>query len=237
MKILISLTLCLMLPAIAAAQAVSNATKDAILHVIAHEMGHALIREFDLPILGPEEDMADDFATLWIHRTFPDRAADILTARALEHMSDPQQPGVFSEYRNDAQRAGRSICLAYGIAPDMYRGLAGQFEMSGDDAARCQDWGPEVARSWRRVWTPLLIPNDAPVTELGSFVDGSDYMQQFAASGVLDDALMMLAQIDWHSRITLNLAQCDGTAGWSRNGRRITVCEAYIRRFDQVLGD
>jgi len=36
--------------------------EDVLMHVVLHEIGHALIREFDLPILGNEETMGDAFA-------------------------------------------------------------------------------------------------------------------------------------------------------------------------------
>ncbi|MEL6463610.1 MAG: hypothetical protein AAFQ58_01475 [Pseudomonadota bacterium] len=34
----------------------------ALLHGVAHEASHAVLREFDPPILGPEENIAQDFA-------------------------------------------------------------------------------------------------------------------------------------------------------------------------------
>jgi hypothetical protein len=43
-----------------------------------HELGHALIREFDLPILGNEETMADAFATHYLTTHLPDRAVDAI---------------------------------------------------------------------------------------------------------------------------------------------------------------
>ncbi|MEL6888095.1 MAG: hypothetical protein AAFO86_05235, partial [Pseudomonadota bacterium] len=50
-----------------------------------------------------------------------------------------------------------------------------------------------------------------------------------------ETALDMLARIDWHSRITLELAQCDGSAGWRRNGREIFLCSGYIDRITAQL--
>lgn len=76
---------------------VSQATKDAMLHVLAHEIGHAMLREFDLPIIGPEEDIADDFATIYVHMILPDRAENIISARARQHLLDDDQPEMFSE--------------------------------------------------------------------------------------------------------------------------------------------
>ena len=55
--------------------------EDAVLHVVLHEIGHALIREFDLPVLGNEETMADAFATHYLTYHLPERALDAVTAR------------------------------------------------------------------------------------------------------------------------------------------------------------
>ena len=54
--------------------------EDVVLHVDLHEIGHALIREFDLPVLGNEETMADAFATHYLAYHLPERALDVLTA-------------------------------------------------------------------------------------------------------------------------------------------------------------
>ena len=51
------------------------------LHVVLHELGHGLIREFDLPILGNEETMADAFATFYLTHYMPERAKAIIEAR------------------------------------------------------------------------------------------------------------------------------------------------------------
>ena len=51
--------------------------------------------------------------------------------------------------------------------------------------------------------------------------------------GALSDRLYdLVARINRQSQITLTFAQCDGTAGWSRNGRRIWICDNDIRRIE-----
>jgi len=42
----------------------SDFSKNVVTHVLYHELAHALIREFDLPVLTNEEAMADSFATI-----------------------------------------------------------------------------------------------------------------------------------------------------------------------------
>ena len=215
---------------------VSRFTENVLVHVIAHEMGHALIREFDLPILTYEEGMAEDFATLWVLQSFGDRAPDVIRDRALSHLADLDEPGVFSEYLHDAQRAGRILCVAYGVDQDRFTGLAEEFGMDlGEEGADCIDMAQELARSWRRVWTPLLLPEGAPVTEVRITGDRTDPLVGALGDGALPAEIFdMLASIDWHSQITLNFAQCDGGANWRRNGREIRICSSYVARIEEM---
>jgi len=216
-------------------ETLSQDTKDAMLHVLAHEIGHAVLREFDLPILGPEEDIADDFATLYVYQTLPDRAEAIVAARARQNLADKERPGMFSEYRDDVQRAGRSVCLLYGQDPKRFEALAAQFGLAGDEAAACRNFPTEVGRSWRRLIAPYRMPSDARVTEVGMWFDASATTQALKRDDWAKDAYTLLSGIDWHSRVTLRVAQCDGGAGWSRNGRTMTICESYIQRFERQL--
>ena len=48
----------------ATAETVPTHAQDLFLRKVVHEMGHALIREFDLPVLTSEEMIADDVATV-----------------------------------------------------------------------------------------------------------------------------------------------------------------------------
>lgn len=222
---------------LAAQPTLSQSTKDALLHVLAHEIGHAMLREFDLPIVGPEEDIADDFANIYIYLTLPERAEGIIGSRARQNMADGEQPEMFSEYRNDDQRAGRSICILFGQDPDRYEALASRFGLEGDEAAACRDFPTEVGRSWRRIIDTYRMPPEARVTEVGLFVADSPFASALVTEEWRNDAYTLLSGIDWHSGIVLAIEKCDGGASWSRNGRRITICDEYVERFENQLAD
>jgi hypothetical protein len=214
----------------------SERTMDALVHVVAHEIGHALLREFDLPILGPEEAIADDFATVYVHMTFPDRAGAIVSARADQNLADGEETGPFGEHADDDRRAGRMICVLYGLDPERHADLPDRYGMGEDEAATCRDLAPEVGRSWRRLIDVYRIPEGTLVTEVRLTGDDMPLTRFIADNRLGADAGAMLRAIDWHSQITLAIEDCDGAAGWSRGERRITVCGAYVERFETQLG-
>jgi hypothetical protein len=167
----------------------------------------------------------------------PDRAGAIIAARAKQNMADGQTAAMFSEYRSDDQRAGRSVCLLYGLDPERHEDMALSFGLEGDEAEACRDFAPEVGRSWRRLIDAYRMPETARVTEVGSAFADTPVARAVADSGIMEPAYRLLAGIDWHSRITVAVEPCDGASFWSRNGRRITICETYIQRFEDQLGD
>lgn len=216
---------------------VSQATQDAMLHVLAHEMGHAVLREFDLPILGSEEVIADDFATWFVFTMLPDRAEAIVSAIATQEMVSDEETSMFGEYMPSDQRAGRMVCLLYGQDPDRFGNMAERFGLEGDEAAACRDSSSEIARSWRRTMAPYWMPEGARVTEVSVRADDTQTALALVESDFGATAYELLSAVDWHSQVKLVVAECDGSAVWSRNGRRITICDQYVQRFEAVLGD
>ncbi|MGJ8586497.1 MAG: DUF4344 domain-containing metallopeptidase [Marinosulfonomonas sp.] len=215
----------------------SQRTMDALVHVVAHEVGHAFLREFDLPILGPEEAIADDFATVYVYLIFPERAEAIVVARADQNLADGQEMRLFSEYMDDDQRAGRSICLLYGLDPERFGDLPDRYGMTDSDASVCRDFGPEVGRHWRRLIAEYRMPDGARITEVRLTGDDLPLTRFIAESPLADDAYALLSTIDWHSQISLSIEACDIGSGFSRNGRQITICDSYVERFERQLGN
>ena len=150
-------------------------------------------------------------------------------------MAEDRVPGIFSEYRSSRQRAGRSVCILYGQDPERYEALAKEFRLDGDDAAACRDFATEVGRSWRRIIDDYRMPDNVKVTEVGISVSATLTARAVEESGFLDTAYRLLSGIDWHSRITLSIRECERSAYWSRNGRKITFCNKYIESLEAQL--
>ena len=91
------------------------------LAVFLHETGHAVFSMLQIPVLGREEDAADQFAAFIMLRLSKDEARKMVLGSAYHHVI--QMPGekvtvprqIFSdEHSTPAQRAFNILCIAYG---------------------------------------------------------------------------------------------------------------------------
>ena len=217
----------------------SQFSQDVTLHVVLHEVGHALIREFDLPVLGNEECMADAFATCYLTTHLPDRAVDVIQARTrslmLEAKEVPRdQWSIRGEHNNDARRAFQISAIAIAADSNKYSVIAKEMDMSEDDIRNCRDYGAEIHRSWRRILRPLWMPDGITSNESRVKCDPQcTIANQLQSSGILQELATVIGRFDWHSQVTIHFTDGDGGAGWSRSRRTITVHSEYIRRFIQ----
>ena len=210
---------------------------DVTLHVVLHELGHALIREFDLPVLGNEETMADAFATHYLTTHLPERAPDVLRARVASLMFEArsvprEQWEVGGEHDNDARRAHQIAALAVAVDPQLYRPVAAEVGMTDEDIEDSTDYGAEIHRSWRRILQPLWMPEGLESREARVVSASAGRLaEELRASGVLAELETALRRFDWHSQVEIRWVAGGGGAAWSRSQRAITVHSAYVQRF------
>ncbi len=127
---------------------------------LVHEMGHALIAELDVPLLGKEEDAADRIATIALlhgsaDHDIPNRIDEIefIVAAAqgwrveweLERLDQVTAP-YWDSHALDIQRFYNIVCLLYGSDPDKYAGLADQLALPAQRALECVDYEHQQAR-------------------------------------------------------------------------------------------
>lgn len=216
---------------------VSKFAQDVTLHVVLHELGHAIVREFDLPVLGNEETLADAFATIYLTNHMSDRALEILQARTQSLMIEANevprdQWTVRGEHNNDARRAYQIVALALAADSEKYASLANIVGMSERDISNSRDYGAEIHRSWRRLLQPFWMPDGVESPETRFIYDTENpIVNQLRASGITKELETAVSRFDWHSQITIHFANGDGGAGWSRSKRTITVNSEYVQRF------
>jgi hypothetical protein len=198
-------------------------------------MGHALVREFDIPILGNEETVADAFATYYLTTYMPDRALDAITARVTSLMIEaPDTPAddFSGEHNHDGRRAYQIAALAIAADAETYAPVAAIVGMSEGDIENAADYGAEIHRGWRRVLGPLWMPEGVESNEARvHFVDDNPFMARLCGDGLAAELEDALRRFDWHSQVTVRFEDDDGGAGWSRGSRTVTVNSEYVARF------
>jgi len=216
---------------------VSAFAADVTLHVVLHEMGHAVIREFDLMVLGNEETMADAFATHILTEYFPEKAAGAISARVKSLMIEADDVPrdkwtVRGEHDNDARRAYQIAALAIAADKDKYAGVADLVGMSDRERTGARDYGSDIHRAWRRTLAPLMMPEGKHSKDARFRAD--EATREFVEAGEPSLGVTIasaLRRIDWHSQVTVDVVGGTGGAAWSRSNRTITVNGEYLRRF------
>jgi hypothetical protein len=208
---------------------------DVALHVVLHEMGHALIREFDIPVLGNEETVADAFATHYLTTHLPERAVAVLKARVTSLMIEAEaspSDDWRGEHDHDGRRAFKIAAIAVAADPVKYKPVGDLVGMSPRDVSRAADYGAEIHRSWRRTLGPLWMPAGQASAKARVVIDeSSPLMQQVQKLGLIGEVESALRRFDWHSQVAVNFTGGEGGAAWSRSSRTIKVNSQYLRRF------
>lgn len=136
--------------------ALLRAVSGALVFVVFHELGHALIDVQQLPVLGREEDAADKISTFLILQDpmlpdaviegallffYPKQLKLIPNFFSQRHLSD--------EHSLDPQRAVDLACAAYGKDPQRYLWAAQAAKVTPQRAERCADEYAQLDRSVR----------------------------------------------------------------------------------------
>lgn len=111
-----------------------EAAIDTLLHTLLHELGHAYITDQKIPILGKEEDAADNLATIVLlnYVELGDEVA--ISAADMFAFESEDKPNFYelSEYINehsfDLQRYFSTLCLVYGSNPKRYPKLLNEID-------------------------------------------------------------------------------------------------------------
>lgn len=138
-------------------ETINNTVIGALVFVIFHELGHAIIDVENLPVLGRDEDAADRISTYLILQE--PSLADRGVAGGLFFFSKPTSliPGFFSqrhlsdEHGLNPQRAVNLACAAYGKEPRRYAWAMQAARVTNERASRCAEEYVQLERSVREL--------------------------------------------------------------------------------------
>ena len=207
-----------------------------VAHVLYHEAGHALIREFNLPVLANEEVMADAFAAVWITQQHTDNAVKIISDRVRSWLyedkeADPANYDFKGEHELDIRRAHQAACLLYGADPAEWAQDIAWLGFSDGDLSDCSDTAPDQIDGWTAVLAPHIRPHGDPSTNVEVIYGEGQLAEALKATGLLEMVATDLRRFDWPEPIILHFDHCNQGAFWSRSERTILLCDEYLLRF------
>jgi Putative metallopeptidase len=212
--------------------------------LLSHEMGHVLISEMHLPILGREEDAADTYAALrllTIGTSFSQHElADAAQGWFLNDRRDREtgeKPLYYDEHNLSQQRAYQILCLMVGSDPDKFKGLADEMKMPDSRQATCKRDFTKASSAWEAVLKPWLRQPGDPETKIDVvYGDGKRKYDGFAnmyrSMRFLETvAANSAAHYKWPRPFTLKMESC-GHPGtdYDDEARVVTIC--YETPFD-----
>lgn len=222
-----------------------------VLFVTTHELGHALISEMDLPVLGREEDAADDFAILTALRIGDQLSQRVLVEAAkgwfLSARRDKKagdMPDYYDRHGLNEQRAYQIVCLMVGSDPVKFKDLADKTKLPEERRRTC-GWDYDTAsRSWERVVAPHRRVVDQPKTPIEVIYGESKgnlelYARIFRDTRFLETVAEHAAnRYAWPAPIVLEMRGCGDTgARWTIPLRKLHICYEMIREFAELYRD
>ena len=143
-----------------------EAAKGSVVAMFLHEIAHALIDGWDLPITGREEDAADQFSTLLLINSMPDgdqMALDGASSfKLLAELEKGQEKDYAGPHSLDKQRFYNTICLVYGHRPVQYEYLIRNGSLPAERAFECEEDYARVNKSWQKLLAPYFVRPNAP---------------------------------------------------------------------------
>jgi hypothetical protein len=218
------------------------------LFALAHEIGHGLISEMNMPVLGREEAAADSFAVvnaLKMASVFTEQvliqAAKgwVLAAKRDKTQGNPL--AFHDEHGLDLQRAYTVVCFMVGSNPEKYKALAADTKLPKERQTSCVVEWKNSAWSWDEMLKPHLRSADQPkVTITAEYQNEDKYPIQSRVLrhlGLLEAFAANAAErYAWPRSFSIVARSCgEANARWSSRARTLTLCYELIDEFMELF--
>ena len=141
---------------------ISVIVMDVVMHTLFHEVGHALIAQYELPVVGREEDGVDGLANVLLLDYIEDgdqiasSAADMFALEDLDYDSYSEE-NFWAEHSLDIQRYYSTYCHIYGSDPERHDALIDDDLLSEERAEQCEYEYQALSDSWHTLLEPYLL--------------------------------------------------------------------------------
>ena len=128
-------------------------------------MGHALIDLLELPVLGREEDAADQISAFIMLQLGKDEAKRLIAGAAYYYRKDIEADTIsiplkqFSdEHGHPAQRFYNLLCIAYGSDPKLFAEIVDRGFLPKERAEGCEAEYEQIAHAFKKLIDPHVEP-------------------------------------------------------------------------------
>ncbi len=223
-----------------------------IVFVLFHEFGHALVSEFELPVLGREEDAVDRFATFLLSpEGGEDEDSDPSTILvdamrgwfAASEQTELSEIEWWGEHGPDQQRGYQIACLLYGADPEKFADMADDIALPAARKETCPAEAESNSQSWVKVAAPhVLDDGEKPRRRISvSYGAAGAYQAEKALleeSGLLE---AMASEFTGIFRLPRNLTIAAKACGepnafWDPEAAEIQICYELLREYRGLHG-
>lgn len=216
-----------------------------------HEAGHMLVSEFNLPVLGREEDAVDTLSTLLLleadDEVFDTALTDSVdgwtfSAEASEAAEEDQ--ALWDVHALDRQRAFSMVCMMVGKDAEKFKESADNLEFPAERRKQCVGEYLKAHDSWFSVLKPhqrtdgqnnkFTITYKKPNNK--ELEDYADLTKTAKVLDILAELLSGLYKLD--DGIKLTAAECgEPNAYWSPSEREVTYCYELMQWHMQTVAN
>jgi Putative metallopeptidase len=209
-----------------------------MLFVMLHELGHGAVSEFNIPIVGREEDAADNFAIVnllkvgsaFSHRILVEAARGWFLSDRRDR-DDKEALEFYDEHSLDKQRAYQIVCVMVGSDPVAFRDLADETKLPEDRQKTCKRDYDTATSGWDAVMKPHRRSADQAKTKIDvTYGEGKGkfdaYAQGFRVLRMLDVVADRAAdEFAWPIPFALETQSCGFiNAEWVTTTHKLTLC-------------
>ena len=131
------------------------------LEVFLHEVGHAVFDYLSVPVLGREEDAADQFAAYVLLQFDESDARRLIYGVAYSYNIDASKPSMkktpfADEHGLPAQRFYNVLCMAYGADSKLFADVVDKKYLPRERAEGCADEYDQVIRALNKLIGPYI---------------------------------------------------------------------------------
>ena len=132
---------------------------------VLHEFAHALFDYLDVPVLGREEDAADQVGAYIYLQLGKDEARRLIMGtvyaymREVENTDPPSMAEFADEHSTSEQRRFNLLCLAYGADPELFEDVAAWGGLPDERAAICEEEYELIALAYQALIGPHIDPD------------------------------------------------------------------------------